>query len=201
MVNVTKQYSAATSQVGEAVEKATDLWTRGMREIIGRTYRTTTLPQVDLVPAVERYFDIVQRTLDVNRSLTVRWATAASALSGAVADRAESAGDVARERAGSASELVREKADTLEQTSREQAAQAAKVSRKQAEQAEKADHERAEEARKLERERSRQARQRARERYEGMTKAELSDLLARRNLPKTGNVDELVKRLIDSDKK
>jgi hypothetical protein len=199
MVNVTKQYSTAASQAAGAVEKAADIWTRGMREITDRTYRTLKLPQVDLVPAVERYFDLVQRTVDVNRGLSVRWARAATTLSGTVRERAESAGDVVRERADSLGGLVRAKADAIERAAREQALKAATVSREQAEQAERADQERAQQARKLQRERSRQAHQRARERYEGMTKAELSDLLARRELPKTGNADELVERLIESD--
>ena len=201
MVNVTKQYSSAASQAGGAAEKAADLWTRGMREIADRTYRFSRLPQVDFVPAVERYFDLVQRTVDVNRSLSVRWATAATTLSGTVRERAGSAGEVVRERADSVGGLVRGKADTIEQAAREQSVKAAKASRKQAEQAERADQERAQEARELERERSRQAHQRARERYQGMTKAELSDLLAKRDLPKSGNVDELVERLLESDNK
>jgi hypothetical protein len=50
-------------------------------------------------------------------------------------------------------------------------------------------------------EQRRQAHEKARARYEGMTKAELSDLLAERNLPKTGNVDELVERLAEADGK
>jgi hypothetical protein len=41
----------------------------------------------------------------------------------------------------------------------------------------------------------------ARERYEDLTKAELNDLLDQRNLPKTGNVDELVERLVEADSK
>lgn len=199
MVNVTKQYSSAASRAGGAVEKTADIWARGMREIINRTYRIPKLPQVDFVPAVERYFDLVQRTVDVNRGLSVRWARAATTLSGTVRERADSAGDVVRERADSLGGLVRGKADTIEQAAREQAVKAAKVSREHAEQAERADQERAQQARRLQRERSRQAHQRARERYEGMTKAELSDLLAKRDLPKTGNADELVERLLESD--
>jgi len=50
-------------------------------------------------------------------------------------------------------------------------------------------------------EQARQVHHRARERYEGKTKAELSDLLDRRNLPKTGTVDELVDRLVEADTK
>jgi polyhydroxyalkanoate synthesis regulator phasin len=59
----------------------------------------------------------------------------------------------------------------------------------------------AREARKIERDQARQAHEKARERYEGKTKAELSDLLDRRNLPKTGTVDELIERLVEADRK
>jgi hypothetical protein len=43
------------------------------------------------------------------------------------------------------------------------------------------------------------ARDAAAERYKEMTKAEVSDQLATRDLPKTGNVEELRERLIDAD--
>ena len=43
------------------------------------------------------------------------------------------------------------------------------------------------------------ARDAAAERYQEMTKVELCDQLAARDLPKTGNVDELRDRLIDAD--
>ena len=46
-----------------------------------------------------------------------------------------------------------------------------------------------------------QAHEKARKRYEGLTKAELSDLLARRELPRSGNVDELIERLVEADSK
>jgi hypothetical protein len=48
---------------------------------------------------------------------------------------------------------------------------------------------------------SRRAHKRARERYAGLTKAELSDQLAQRELPKTGNVDALIERLVEADSK
>ena len=59
----------------------------------------------------------------------------------------------------------------------------------------------ARQARKAEREQARRAHKRARERYEGRPKAELSDQLAKRELPKTGNVDELIERLVEADSK
>jgi hypothetical protein len=210
--SITEQYSSAARQAGSAVEKTADLWARGMREFLDRTSTLPRLPQADLVPAVERYFDVVQRAVEMNRELTIRFVQAAGALPTAVRERAESAGDVVRERAESAGDVVRERAEsagdvirertaTVEQVSREQAAKAAKAAREQAEKAERADQELAREARRVEREQARKAHQKARERYAGLTKAELSDLLAKRDLPKSGNVDDLIERLVEADGK
>jgi hypothetical protein len=168
MNTLTRQYSTAANQARSAAEKTADLWTQGTRTL------TDSLPQLDLVQAVERYFDLVQRTVDVNRKLAVKWAEAASGVPSAV-----------RERAGSAGDAVRDKAATAEQAAHEHA--------------ERASHELAREARKVEREQARKAHAMARERYEGLTKAELSDLLAQRDLPKSGNVDQLIERLVEAD--
>jgi hypothetical protein len=185
MTIMTRQYSAVASQASEAAEKAADSWVQGVRKLADRF---PVLPQVDLVPAVERYFDFVQRAVDLNRVVTVRWAQAAGTLSGAVREQAQSAGQVARERAESVGDVVRERAESFEQ-----------AAVRQAEQAEQAQEELAHEARRLEREQARQAHQRARERYEGLTKAELSKQLAQRDLRKSGTVNELIERLVEAD--
>ena len=187
MTSMTRQYSAAASHARNAVDKTADVWTEGARTVTGRLFG---LPQVDLVPAVERYFDLVQRTVDINRRLAVRWAEAAGTLSGVVREKAESAGDVVREKAEAAGDIAREQAENAERAAREQAAKA-----------EQAEQELARQARQAEREHARQAHARARARYEGLTKAELSDLLAKRDLPKTGNIDELIERLVEADSK
>jgi hypothetical protein len=185
MTSMTRQYSAAASHARNVVDKTADVWTEGARTVTGRLFG---LPQVDLVPAVERYFDLVQRTVEINRRLAVRWAEAAATLSGAVREKAESAGDVVREKAEAAGDIAREQAENAERAAREQAAKA-----------EQAEKELARQARQAEREHARQAHARARARYEGLTKAELSDLLAKRDLPKTGNIDELIERLVEAD--
>ena len=84
---------------------------------------------------------------------------------------------------------------------REQAEKAEQAALEQAEKAEQAEQELARQTRQAEREQARRAHKRARERYEGLTKAELSDQLAKRELPKTGNVDELIERLVEADSK
>jgi hypothetical protein len=177
MTSTTQRYSAAASQSASTVEKIADFWTQGSQRLTDRML--PGLPQVDLVSVVERYFEFVQRTVDINRDLTIKWAEAAGMLSGAVREQAESVGGLVREQVESARDLVHE--------------QAAK--------AEQAEKELAREARKAEREQDRHAHNKARERYEGLTKAELSDLLDQRDLPKTGNVDELVERLVEADSK
>ena len=177
MTSTTERYRAAASQSASTVEKVADFWTQGSQKLTD--YMPAGLPQVDLVPMVERYFGFVQRMVDINRDLTIKWAESAGMLSGVVREQAESVGGLVREQASKAQQAAREQAELAEQ----------------------AEKDLVREARKAERERSRHAHDKARERYEGLTKAELSDLLDKRNLPKTDNVDELIERLVEADSK
>jgi SAP domain len=188
MTSTTERYRAAASKSAGTVEKIADVWTQGAQKL--NDYLPAALPRIDLVPAVERYFELVQRTVDISRDLTLKWAEAADGLSGSVREQAESVGGAVREQAESARGFVHEQADKAERAALEQA-----------DKAEQAEKELAREARKVEREQARHAHDKARERYEGLTKAELSDRLDKRNLPKTGNVDELIERLVEADGK
>jgi hypothetical protein len=187
-MTVTEQYSAAASQATSTVEKIFDFWTQGARTLSGQGF--TGLPQVDMIPAVERYFEFVQRTVDLSRDFTLKWVEAGNTLTGVAREQAESVSGLIREQAQSVSGLVHEQADQVERAAREQA-----------QQTEQAERELAREVRKAERDQARQVHEKARERYEGKTKTELSDLLDQRNLPKTGNVDELIERLVEADTK
>ena len=197
---MTRQHAAGRAR--NAGEKTAGFWTRGARTV---TDLVPGLPRVDLVPAVERYFELVQRTVDINRRLTVRWAQAVGTLSGAVREKAESAGDLAREKAEAANNVMREQAEKAQQAVLERVKKAEQAEKGLAqaarEQAQKAEQGLARQARQAEREQARRAHKRARERYEGLTKAELSDQLAKRELPKTGNVDALIERLVEADSK
>jgi hypothetical protein len=218
MTNMTRQYSTAASHARNAVNKTADAWTEGARTV---TRRLPGLPRLDLVPAVERYFDLVQRTVDINHRLAVRWAEAAGTLSGVAREKAETASDAVREKAEAAGDIAREQAVKAEQAAREQAAKAdqaekelarqarqaerdqavkaEQAAREQAAKADQAEKELARQARQAEREHARRAHERARHRYDGLSKAQLSDLLAKRDLPKTGNIDDLIERLVEAD--
>ncbi|MBA2560293.1 MAG: SAP domain-containing protein [Propionibacteriales bacterium] len=78
-------------------------------------------------------------------------------------------------------ERVRAQAESVGQAVRDQGESAKRTVQERAEAAQEA------------------AREQAAEKYEELTKAELQDELASRDLPKTGNVDELRERLIADD--
>ena len=220
MTSMTRQYSAAASRARDVVDKTADVWTQSAQTVTGRL---SGLPRVDLVPAVERYFNLVQRTVDINRQFAVRWAEAAGRMSGVAREKAGSAGDIMRDKAEAAGDVARKQAKQADFAAREQAAkaeqaenelarrsrqaerklakQAEQAAREQATAAGQAENELARQARQAEREHARQAHKRARTRYEGLSKAELSDMLAQRDLPKTGNIDELIERLVEADSK
>ena len=103
VLDVTVDLPAAT-RARSTAEKVADLWAQGVRKLIDQTYMFPPRPQAGLIPAVERYFEFVQRMAEMNRDLTVEWVQAASTLSGVVCEQApaEPAGDVVREQATTA---------------------------------------------------------------------------------------------------
>lgn len=122
MTSTTQRYSAAASQTASTAEKIADFWTQGSQRL--SDYMLPGLPQLDLVPVVERYFEFVQRTVDISRDLTLKWAQSAGTLSGAVREQAESARGLVREQTESAREFVHEQVGQAERAVREQAEQA-----------------------------------------------------------------------------
>ena len=46
-----------------AVEKVAGFWTQGARKLMDQTYMFPQLPQAGLIPAVERYFEFVKRSV------------------------------------------------------------------------------------------------------------------------------------------
>ena len=104
MTSTTQRYRAAASQSASTAEKIADFWTQGSQRL--SDYMLPGLPQVNLVPVVERYFEFVQRTVDISRDLTIKWAEAAGTLSGAVREQAESVGGLVRGQAESARDFM-----------------------------------------------------------------------------------------------
>ena len=186
------------------------------------------LPQVDATEALERQLNLIQQLVDVNAGYARQLAEATNTVNDAVRQHLEGLSSVMQQQVQSVSETtqrnverleetVHETADQAEQVQREARERAAKVEREQRQQAAKAESDQRRQTAKVEREQREQAeqaerekrqqaqkaqrekRQQARERYSNLNKNELSDEAAKRNLPKTGNVDELVDRLVEHD--
>jgi uncharacterized protein HemX len=181
----TESHNGVARQARTATERSAETWKQGAQALTVPVELVSKLPTVDLTWPVKQYFQYVQKAVDLNRDLATAWAETVMSLSGVV-----------REHAEKVSHIVQDQTESVADLAHEQAEQAA---REQAEKIEQAEKEQARRARQAEREQAKQAREQAREPYEGLTKAELSDKLAERELPKTGNVDELIDRLVSAD--
>jgi hypothetical protein len=186
-------YAAATRNAQTAFTTTLDTWKDGLNSVTEqfRGFPTVgNVPQVDVTAAVERQFAFIKQVVDLNHQYARQLAEVADTLTGATRSQIESVSTVVRDQVTSISDIARQGVDTVEQSVRDQADQAEQAERQQARDAAKAE--------RLER---KEAHDKARERYEGLTKAELSEQAAKRDLPKTGTVEELVERLVEADTK
>ncbi len=184
----TETYNAVATQVREATEKSVETFRKTARTFGEQANAAVKLPAIDLTPPVHQYFDYLQKAVDLNRDLATKWAELVTSLTWTVRDQVEKVGT-----------LVGDQTETVVDLATRQAQRVEHLAQKQADKAAEAEQEQARLARKAEREEAKQAQAKAREPYEGLTKAELSDQLAERGLPKTGNIEELIERLVADD--
>lgn len=76
----------------EATDKTVDTIKQGARAMTDRLDFLATMPSLDFVEPVERYFDYLQKAVDLNREMLIRWAELASQMSGQLRDEALKAG-------------------------------------------------------------------------------------------------------------
>jgi hypothetical protein len=183
-VTLNDQYTRNAHHAETAAANVTDAWAEGIKKA-GEQFRTPTLPSLPTDPTVfvEQWFDFTDRLTRVNREYVLHLTAVVNEFGGAVRRHMEGL-----------SEAVRDQVQSVSQTAKDQLAKVADAERE-------AGREQVRQARTAERQRARQERQAAQERYQDMNKSELSDELARRELPKTGTIDELVERLVDADTK
>ena len=184
----TESYTAVATKAREATEKSVESWKQGAKTLTDQANVLATMPAVDLTQPVARYFDFVQKSVDLNRDLATRWAELVTSMTGTV-----------REQAEKVSSIVKDQTDRAADVATESAHKAEELAQEQADLAEKAEKEQERLARQAERAAAKEAKAKAREPYEELTKAELSDQLAERGLPKSGNVEELIERLVSAD--
>ena len=167
-MTITEPYTAVAAQARQATEKSVEAWRSGAKTLTDQLGHFT-IPTIDLTKPVTGYFDYLQRAVDFNRDLAIRWAELVSTLSGSVREQAERAAGIVQDQADTVAELNVRQAAKAEQAAKEHAATAVRAQRQ------------------------------ARDRYQGLTKTELAERLAERGLPRTGTVEELIERLVSAD--
>jgi hypothetical protein len=203
----TETVNAAAQEANGAVQRSAQLWQQGTRSLAEQAEQLWQFPQSDyLTDATRKYFEYLQDGLEVNKTVTLKWLDALNSMTDAVRGQLGTVTDFQQGHAQAISTWISSETETLENAAKQQAEEVDKAQRQQAERVQQAQEEQQEQARQADREKARQerekarrARQEARERYEGLTKVELAEKLAERGLPKTGNVDELVNRLVSAN--
>ncbi len=187
-ITSTDPYATAIGQAKQATERGVETFNKGAKIFADQASAMVGLPPVDLTTPVNRYFDYIQKSVDLNRELATKWAELFTSLSGTV-----------REQAEKVSHTVTEQSDAVSDLAVKQAPKADELAKQRAEQAEHAKRDEEKAARAAERAEAKKAGEQAREPYEGLTKAELSDQLAQRDLARSGTVEELIERLVSAD--
>jgi hypothetical protein len=223
------EHTGTARRTQQAWASAAEVWTENIQKVADQVPGPVLpVVPTEATAVIEQWFDFTERITKVNRDYVLSVAGVLDTLGGAVRQHADAVGEAVRDQVQAVSHTAKEQVDKvaaaereaieaaqrtqIEAAQREQAAEreAAKqakreqakreqAERQQSEEREQAEREQARAARAAERAKARQARESARERYEGRTKAELAEELAQRDLPKTGNIDELIERLVDAD--
>ena len=182
-------YTATAGRVREATEKSVETFKQGVERFTEQANVVARMPEIDLTVPVARYFEYVQKSVDFNRDLATSWAGIVTSL------YAHGPG------AGRQGHRHRAEPGRRGGRSHRPAGPAGRGRREEAGRRRRRGEARKQKGRRRlpSGPRHRRARKEAREQYEGLTKAELSDLFAERELPKSGTVDELIDRLVSAD--
>ena len=198
---------------GQAVwTNAADSWTQTMQRMFAQT-PAGSLGPFDVNHAVDLWFDFAAGLLSANREFAKHLARTASLISSTMS---EQVGGAIRQQTDTTVDVVHKQAERAGQTERDAARRdAARRDEARRDEARKdearKDEARKDEARKDEAKKQDRAereepgpadsdaRERLSEKYSDMTKAQLQEALAERDLPKTGTVDELRERLIETE--
>ena len=93
----TESYTAVATQTREITEKSVESWKQGAETFTDQANVVAKLPKVDLTQPVARYFEFVQKTVDLNRDLATRWAELVTSMSGTAREQAEKVGDIVKD--------------------------------------------------------------------------------------------------------
>ena len=124
----TESYTAAAGQARQATEKSVEVF-KNVSQSFTNQLDAFRLPSVDLTQPVARYFEYVQKAVDLNRDLATQWAELVTNFSGSVREQAEQVGSIVQEQTDTVAELATRQAEKAEQAAKAQAEEAAEQAR------------------------------------------------------------------------
>jgi tRNA uridine 5-carbamoylmethylation protein Kti12 len=176
-MTLTQDYAHTARRAESVFTDSLEAWKHGLDAFTAPVQalpRTAMFPGFDAAEAVELQFTFIKRVLDVNYHYARQLAEATDTVAGAVLEHIEGLSTAVVEQVQGVAEATQNAVDTLEESVRETS----------------------DEIERLQHEARHRVDNAARERYRSLTKSELVDEAAKRNLPRTGTVDELIERLV-----
>jgi uncharacterized protein (TIGR02271 family) len=82
-----ESYTAVAGQAREATEKSVETFKQGVERFTDQANVFAKIPAVDLSQPLTRYFEYVQKSIDLNRGLATRWAELLTTTSGSFKDQ------------------------------------------------------------------------------------------------------------------
>jgi len=131
-------YTATAGQARELTEKSVETFRQGVQRFTEQANVVARMPEFDLTEPVARYFEYVQKSVDFNRDLTIKWAEVVTSLYGTL-----------REQADKVNGIVKDQTDTVADKTVQQARRAQDVADQQAAAAEEAKKEEERQPRQL----------------------------------------------------
>jgi len=174
-MSVPEQYANTVRQAQETMASMMESFASNTQKAFGQPVGPFGV--ADPTAGIDQVFDFLGKTLEVQRDFAKKLAGVTVSVGETVREQATSVGEAVREHTESVGELAREQTDSVQRAAQEQADSVKRAAQERA------------------------AQEQAAKKYEQLTKVELADELDRRDLPKTGNVDELRARLIEDDRK
>src|SRR3954466_11272236 len=116
----TDSYTAAAGQARQATEKSVEVF-KNAAQTLTNQLNANTLPTVDLTEPVARYFEYLQKAVDLNREIATKWAELFTSLSGSVREQAQQVSSIVKDQTNTVADLTARQAQNAEQAAKEQA--------------------------------------------------------------------------------
>src|SRR6476646_6206687 len=126
----TEAYTAVASQARQATEKSVEVFRNSAKTYTDQLDQFK-IPTVDLTEPVTRYFEYVQKAVDLNRDLATKWAELVTNLSGSVREQAEKVTGIVKDQTNTVADLTVNQAEEAEKAqAREASASSARNPRR-----------------------------------------------------------------------